>query len=151
MKVAIASDHAGFTLKEALRARLAEQGHQVLDYGTHDTESTDYPDYASIVARQVAEGKADRGVLVCSTGAGMSIAANKIRGVRAALAANPDEVRLTRSHNDANVLALGAKFTDAAEAEEMVRIFLETGFEGGRHARRVAKIAQLEQQEAHNQ
>jgi ribose 5-phosphate isomerase B len=96
------------------------------------------------VGRAVASGSADRGVLVCATGVGMSIAANKISGVRAALAVNSEEVRLTRQHNDANVLALGAKYTDAARADEYVRLFLETGFEGGRHQRRVDKISQME-------
>ena len=147
MKVAIGSDHAGFALKESLRERLSAQGHQVLDYGTHGTESTDYPDYAAIVARQVSSGAADRGVLVCSTGAGMAIAANKICGVRAAVGMDPAQVRLSREHNDANILAFGAKFTELGPAGEMLDVFFDTAFEGGRHARRVAKIAQLERQE----
>src|SRR5688572_222100 len=110
MKIAIAADHAGFQLKEKLRDSLRQRGHETMDLGTTSEESTDYPDYAAAVAREVASGRADRGLLVCSTGVGMSIAANKVPGVRAALGTNPEEVRLTRAHNNANVLALGAKF-----------------------------------------
>ncbi|MFN7924946.1 MAG: ribose 5-phosphate isomerase B [Bryobacteraceae bacterium] len=150
MKIAIGADHAGFTLKEQLRQWLAARGHEVMDCGTGNGESTDYPDYAALVARRVTEGAVDRGILVCSTGVGMSIAANKVPGIRAALAVNPEEVHLTRSHNDANVLALGARYTDSATAEQMVDVFLNTEFEGGRHARRVAKIARLEEEMNHN-
>ncbi len=122
-------------------------GHEVVDFGTESTESCDYPDFAQPVGREVAQGRSDRGILVCSTGIGMAIAANKIDGVRAAPAQSEDEVRLTREHNDANVLTLGAKYLDEARAVGLIRIFLETGFLGGRHARRVAKIALLEQKE----
>jgi ribose 5-phosphate isomerase B len=146
MKIAIGADHAGFALKEQLRQKLAEEGHQVVDYGTHNTDSTDYPDYATPVAHDVAEGRADRGILVCYTGVGMSISANKVRGVRAALGTNVEEVRLVRGHNDANVLTLGARFTQPEDAEAMVDAFLETQFEGGRHARRVNKITAMEQE-----
>jgi len=145
MRIAIGADHAGFLLKEHLRDALVRAGHAVQDCGTHNEASTDYPDYAAAVATLVSDDEADRGVLVCFTGAGMAIAANKIPGIRATLGWNPEEVRLTRAHNDANVLTLGAKFTDPALSEELLRIFLETPFEGGgRHGRRVAKIAQLE-------
>jgi ribose 5-phosphate isomerase B len=144
MKIAIGADHAGFRLKERLRNRLAERGHEVVDSGTSSEESADYPDFAEKVAGQVARGEADRGILVCSTGVGMSIAANKVRGIRAALAVNPEEVALVRSHNDANVLALGARYTAEPEAEAMVDVFLSTPFEGGRHARRIGKIAGIE-------
>jgi ribose 5-phosphate isomerase B len=147
MKIAIGADHAGFHLKEALRRKLIESGHQVVDVGTHSTDSTDYPDFAAAVARQVARGDADRGILVCSSGVGMSIAANKIRGIRAALGVNAEEVTLTRSHNDINVLALGAKFTDPVTAAHLVDIFLQTPFDGGRHERRLKKVADLESQE----
>ena len=124
---------------------LREAGHNVIDEGTNSTESTDYPDYAATVGRAVADGSADRGILVCGTGVGMTIAANKIHGVRAALAVNFDEVQLTRRHNDANVLALGANYTDAKTANQFVMLFLETEFErGGRHERRVEKIIELE-------
>jgi ribose 5-phosphate isomerase B len=144
MRIAVGADHAGFLLKERLRQKLSELGHEVVDYGTTSTESVDYPDFAEKVARDVAEGNADRGLLVCSTGVGMSIAANKVPGVRAALGVNPEEVRLTRSHNDANVIAFGATYTDPAEAEKMLGVFLTTDFDGGRHERRVEKIRKLE-------
>lgn len=142
----MAADHAGFVLKERLRRRLVEEGHEVIDFGTTSGDSCDYPDYAQGAARDVAQGHSDRGVLVCSTGIGMSMAANKVHGVRAALAVGEDEVRLTREHNDANVLTLGARSLDEDRAMDLIRIFLETEFQGGRHARRVAKIAQLEEQ-----
>jgi ribose 5-phosphate isomerase B len=145
MRISIGADHAGFSLKEKLRARLASEGHEVVDYGTDSPESVDYPDFAQPVARDVAGGRADRGLLVCSTGIGMAMAANKIHGVRAAPAQSDDEVRFTREHNDANVLTLGAKYLDEARAMELIDIFLDTEFAGGRHARRVAKIAQLEE------
>ncbi len=146
MKIAIGADHAGFSLKESLREALAKKGLEIVDFGTASGDSTDYPDYAEKVARAVAAGEVDRGLLVCSTGVGMSMAANKVHGVRAALAYNTEEVGLTRAHNDANVLAIGAKYTTAAQAEEMVDVFLKTPFDGGRHERRVKKIMALEQQ-----
>jgi ribose 5-phosphate isomerase B len=144
MKIAIGADHAGFSLKEKLRQKLAEEGHEVADFGTDSLDSCDYPDYAQRVAREVAQGRTDRGILVCSTGIGMAMAANKVDGVRAAPAQNDDEVQFTREHNDANVLTLGAKYMDEARAMELIDIFLNTEFAGGRHARRVAKIMQLE-------
>jgi ribose 5-phosphate isomerase B len=144
MRIAIGADHAGFTLKNDLRDALRAAGHEVADLGTDSTASTDYPDYALIVARQVAAGEADRGVLVCGTGIGMSIAANKVHGIRAALGTNPEEVRLVREHNNANVLTFGEKFIDAPAAERLTKIFLETPFEGGRHERRVEKIMAME-------
>jgi ribose 5-phosphate isomerase B len=146
MKIAVGADHAGFALKEELASLLRNQGHQVVDLGTNSPDSTDYPDYAGAVGRSVASGTADRGVLVCGSGVGMSIAANKVRGVRAVLGYNADEVRLTRAHNDANVLTLGARFTEPAVAAELMQIFVGTAFEGGRHARRVEKIAKLEEE-----
>jgi ribose 5-phosphate isomerase B len=145
MKIAIAADHGGFILKEKLRCQLAGSGHTVVDFGTDSTASCDYPDFAHAVAEAVSEGRADRGILLCTTGIGMAMAANKIAGVRAAPAQSEDEVRLTREHNDANVLTLGAKYVDERRALELIRVFLETEFSGGeRHVRRVAKIAQLE-------
>jgi RpiB/LacA/LacB family sugar-phosphate isomerase len=146
MKIAIAADHAGFVLKQSLCERLRAAGHEVADYGPPGTEPVDYPDFAAAVARHVAGGTADRGILVCSTGVGMSIAANKVAGVRAALGTSVDEVRLVREHNDANVLTLGSRFTAEPDAAEMVETFLATPFAGGRHARRVAKIAELDRQ-----
>jgi len=147
MKIAVGADHAGYTLKERLLEKLKAEGHEVADYGTHSTESTDYPDYAAAVGRAVAKNEAEMGLLVCSSGVGMSIAANKIHGVRAALGTNTDEVSYTRRHNDANVLAIGAMYTDEATATQLLDTFLTTGFEGGRHARRIGKINQLEQEE----
>lgn len=147
MKIAIGSDHAGFDLKEQLRDGLRAAGFEVTDLGTASAESTDYPDYAAAVARAVRDGEAAKGILVCSSGVGMSIAANKIKGIRAALGTHPEEVSFVRRHNDANVLAIGAKYTDAALARELVNIFLTTEFEGGRHQRRLDKIKVLEQTE----
>lgn len=147
MKIAIGSDHAGYSLKEQLRRRLAEKGNEVVDFGTTSPESTDYPDYAAKVAHEVAAGRADRGILVCSTGVGMSIAANKVPGIRAALATNPEEVHLTRAHNDANILTLGARFSNIDASTELVDVFLRTPFDGGRHQRRVDKITALERAE----
>ncbi|MCX6594809.1 MAG: ribose 5-phosphate isomerase B [Acidobacteria bacterium] len=146
MKIALGADHAGFQLKEHLRQHLLQQGHHVVDVGTSSEESTDYPDYAAQVAQQVAQGEAECGLLVCSTGVGMSIAANKVDGIRAALAVNEDEVRLTRAHNNANILAIGARFTSPEEADKYADVFLSTAFEGGRHQRRLDKVSQLEQQ-----
>jgi ribose 5-phosphate isomerase B len=144
MKIAIGSDHAGFVLKEQLRDRLKSQGHDVTDFGTNSTESVDYPDFAEKVSEAVVHGQADKGILICSSGVGMSIAANKINGIRAALGTNEDEVSYVRRHNDANVLAIGAKYTEPALAEKISDVFLSTEFEGGRHARRLEKIKKLE-------
>ena len=145
MRIAIAADHGGFILKEKLKGRLAGMGHDVVDFGTDSTESCDYPDYAQAVGESVAEERSDRGLLICTTGIGMAMAANKISGVRAAPAQSEDEVRLTREHNDANVLTLGAKYVDERRALELIHVFLETEFSAGvRHVRRVAKISQME-------
>jgi ribose 5-phosphate isomerase B len=145
MRIAIGSDHAGFALKEQLRDRLEKAGLEVADLGTNTPDSTDYPDYAEAVAGQVASGQADRGILVCYTGVGMSMAANKVKGIRAALCSNADQAQLARAHNDANVLTLGAKYTDYPLAGEIVDAFLATEFEGGRHGRRVGKITSIEE------
>ena len=134
----------GFLSRRQLRRKLADEGYEVVDFGTGSAESCDYPDFAQSVGRDVAQGRSDRGILVCSTGIGMAMAANKVDGVRAAPAQNDDEVKFTREHNDANVLTLGAKYMDDPRAMELIDIFLKTEFAGGRHARRVAKIAQLE-------
>jgi ribose 5-phosphate isomerase B len=146
MNIAIGADHAGFVLKQEVAENLRQAGHTVIDEGTDSTAPADYPDYAAAVGRAVADGSAERGILVCGTGVGMAIAANKIHGVRAALAVNPEEVQLTRQHNDANVLALSAKYTSPGSANQFVKLFLETAFEGGRHERRVNKIMQLERE-----
>ena len=144
MKISIGADHAGFLLKERLRQKLIADGHQVADRGTDSEQSCDYPDFAAAVARDVAAGLSECGVLVCGSGVGMSIAANKISGVRAALGTSEEQVRLTRAHNDANVLALGSRTVEAPEAERMVDAFIQAEFLGGRHLRRVALIAGLE-------
>ena len=144
MKIALAADHAGFRLKEHLRDYLTSGGHEVVDFGTGSDASTDYPDYASRAGQSVSSGECELGVLVCYTGVGMSISANKVPGVRAAVAANEETVELTRRHNDANMLAIGAKFTVPEQAERYVEVFLGTAFEGGRHSRRVGKIADIE-------
>src|SRR5437763_132849 len=138
MKIAIGADHAGFPLKEELRQKLTDNGYDVVDFGTGNVESCDYPDFAQSVGRDVAQGRSDRGILVCSTGIGMAMAANKVDGVRAAPGQSDDEVRFTREHNDANVLTLGAKYMDENRAMQLIDIFLNTEFVGGRHARRVA-------------
>ena len=144
MKVAIGSDHAGFTLKERLRQTLAGWGHEVTDMGTDSTASTDYPLFAAKVARAVSDGAVERGVLVCGTGIGMAIAANRMPKVRAAACVDIFSVRLARGHNDANVLALGARVVHRGLATRLVRLFLTTPFGGGRHERRVQKIMALE-------
>jgi len=143
VRIAVGADHRGFTLKEELKAWLAARGHEVLDFGTDSAERVDYPDYAFKVARAVVRRQVDRGILICSTGIGMSIAANKARGVRAALADSVRLARLSREHNDANVLCLGADFVSAAEARRIVGVWLKTEFAGGRHARRVRKLERV--------
>ena len=139
--VAIAADHAGFDLKEVLKAELLALGCEVLDLGTMGPQSVDYPDFAEAVAKALADGRASRGVLVCGTGIGISIAANRNPGVRAALCHSGLEARLAREHNDANVLALGARLTGLEVARDTLRAFLDTEFEGGRHQGRVAKFS----------
>ncbi|HUJ69500.1 MAG TPA: ribose 5-phosphate isomerase B [Syntrophorhabdales bacterium] len=143
MKIALGSDHAGYELKEAVKASLSGD-HAVTDAGTDSTDSVDYPDFALSVARLVAEGKVDRGILVCGTGIGMSVAANKVRGIRAALAFDLYTAMQSRRHLDANILVLGAGVTGRALALEIVARWLETPFEGGRHSRRIEKIRRLE-------
>jgi ribose 5-phosphate isomerase B len=140
VKIAVGSDHAGYELKQRLAQALQRQGHDVLDLGTHGTQSVDYPDFAGAVAGAVAGGRAERGLLVCGTGIGMSIRANREPGVRAAKCNDPLEARMARAHNDANVLCLGARVLDPSVAEELLSLFLSTPFEGGRHAIRVAKL-----------
>ncbi|MGE5584650.1 MAG: ribose 5-phosphate isomerase B [Bacillota bacterium] len=141
MRVAIGSDHAGFEMKESLKEYVKSLGHEIEDFGAPSCDPVDYPDIGYRVAKDVASGRFDRGVLICGTGIGMSIVANKVPGVRAALAGDVESARLAREHNDANVLALGARILRLDLAREIVRVFLETGFAGGRHARRVEKIA----------
>jgi ribose 5-phosphate isomerase B len=147
MKIAVGSDHAGFSLKERVRPILEQAGHEVVDVGTDSDESTDYPRYASQAARMVAEGEADRAVLCCGSGVGVSIVANKVDGVRAVNAHDPDEAEMSRRHNDANVLALAGRRLEEGDAAEIVERFLETEFEGGRHERRVDQISAVERGE----
>lgn len=139
--IAIANDHAGTELKRILVAMLAERGFQVVDLGTGGPESVDYPDFAAAMAKALAEGKADRGVLICGTGIGIAMAANRFRHVRAAPVHDLSSARLAREHNDANVIALGARFTGVELAKECLDTFLNTPFAGGRHAGRVAKMS----------
>ncbi|MDP8246988.1 MAG: ribose 5-phosphate isomerase B [Candidatus Tritonobacter lacicola] len=144
MKIAIGSDHGGYGLKEEIKRKLEEKGIEILDCGCFSEESCDYPDFAEKVARAVGSGEVERGILVCKTGIGMAIAANKVTGVRAANCRTVDDARLSRQHNDSNVLALGAGVVDPARAKEIVDTWLETPFEGGRHQKRVDKISGME-------
>ena len=140
MKLALASDHGGFHLKKALLKFLDSRQIGVVDLGTTSEDSVDYPDYAAQVARQVAEGKVDGGVLVCGTGIGMAITANKFKGVRAAVVSDPYTAQMSKEHNNANVICIPARFVTVEEAEEFVNVFLNSSFEGGRHQKRVEKI-----------
>jgi ribose 5-phosphate isomerase B len=141
MKIAIGCDHAGFVYKDGLVALLQGQGHMVLDFGTNSPDSVDYPDFAHAVADSVESGQADRGILLCGSGNGVAITANKHAGVRCALCWTEEIAALARQHNNANVIALPARFVTEILAQAMVRIFVATAFEGGRHGRRVDKIA----------
>ncbi len=144
MRIALGADHAGFELKERLKGFLDELRVPYMDLGCSSPEPVDYPDIAAAVARKVAARAVDRGILVCGTGIGMAVAANKIRGIRAASACSTEAVKLARGHNDLNVLALGARITPADTALAFVRTFLDTPFDGGRHQRRIDKISSLE-------
>jgi len=144
MRVAIGADHKGFELKQKVKEILAKLGCEVVDFGAHSTESVDYPDFGFKVAHAVVKGEVDFGITVCWTGNGMNIAVNKVKGIRAGLALNPNMAYLTRSHNDANIMTLAAKYTPEDQLEEIIRIFLETKFEGGRHIPRLEKIRQAE-------
>ena len=144
MRVAIGADHAGYELKERVKRLLEARGHEVRDMGTTSTESTDYPIYAFRVAEAVRDAAADRGVLICSTGNGIAIAANKVEGVRAAICANAGQAELSRRHNDANVLVLGSSCVAVSDLEPTVDAWLSAPFDGGRHARRVGLITEYE-------
>ncbi len=145
MKIAMGSDHAGFELKEAVKSRLQSDGHEVEDVGTHSAESTDYPPFAARAAELVAAGKAERGVIVCGSGNGVAIVANKVDGIRAVNAHDVDEAEMCRRHNDANVVTLSGQRLAPDDAGRIVDTFLSTGFEGGRHERRVNEITDVEQ------
>ena len=140
MKISLASDHGGLQLKNDVAAYLKQLGHEVRDFGTYSLDSCDYPDFAKPAALAVAKGECERGIVVCTTGIGVSMVANKVRGVRCALCVNDDMAKMTRAHNNANVIALGQKYVDLETAKKIVDAFLNTEFEGGRHATRVGKI-----------
>ncbi|MEC9464740.1 MAG: ribose 5-phosphate isomerase B [Myxococcota bacterium] len=144
MKIALGSDHGGMKLRQLIAEHLSEAGHTIADHGTDSSESCDYPKFAELVSRSVASGEAELGILVCGSGIGMSIAANKIEGVRAALCFNTYMGRMTRMHNDANVLCLGERVLGQGTALSVVDAFVSTSFEGGRHQRRLDLITQLE-------
>ncbi len=144
MKVAIASDHGGYELKENIKALLIELGVDYTDYGADDLSTVDYPDYVRPVTNAVKQQEVDRGILICGTGIGMSIAANKVNGIRAALVGDCYSAKVTRQHNDSNVLCLGGRTTGLHVALDIVRIWLESEYEGGRHAKRVDKICRIE-------
>ena len=148
VRIAIGSDHAGFGLKEEVAPILESAGHEVIDVGTDSEESVDYAQFAAPAARLVAEGGAERAVLVCGSGVGVSIVANKVDGVRAVNAHDPEEAEMSRRHNNANVLALAGRRLEADEARAIVERFLDTDFEGGRHERRVGQISAVERGEA---
>ncbi|MBH61003.1 MAG: ribose 5-phosphate isomerase B [Alphaproteobacteria bacterium] len=139
--IVIASDHAGYELKETLKQELSEMGFEVLDLGTDSQESVDYPDFGHAAAEAIVSGRAERGVIVCGTGIGISIAANRHPGVRAALCHDAELAKLSREHNDANLLAMGGRTTEVDVARACLKSFLETPYEGGRHDRRIAKLA----------
>ena len=145
--IAIASDHGGFELKQEIMKHLESKGLEYKDYGTYTTDSCDYPIYGEAAARAVASGECEKGIVICGTGIGISISANKVKGIRAALCADCYSAEYTRLHNDANILALGARTTGSGLALKIVDTFLSTEFEGGRHARRVALISEIEEKE----
>ena len=145
MKIAIGSDHGGFKLKEEIKAMLTEKEFDFQDFGTHSTESVDYPDISRNIAEAVASGDYDRGIIICGTGIGVSIAANKIKGIRAALCHDVFSAQMSREHNDANILTMGERVVGPGLARMIVETWLGTEFAGGRHGRRVCKIAELEE------
>lgn len=144
MKISIGSDHAGFELKEKMKKFIEELGHEYVDFGTNSNESVDYPDFALKVAESVASKESDRGILICGAGIGMSMAANKVPGIRAALCTDPEMARLSREHNNANILTFGARLMDEDTVKEIVRVFLTTDFAEDRHLRRIDKIKEIE-------
>ena len=147
MKIAIGCDHGGYALKLAVKKHLEEKGYEVVDYGCHSTESVDYPVYGEKVGRAVAGGECELGVLICGTGIGISLAANRVKGVRAAVCSEPYSAEMTRRHNNANIIAFGARVVGEGTAMTIVDAFLETEHEGGRHAERVKLIMKLEQEQ----
>ena len=148
MRIALGADHAGYELKNTIRQYLASKGAVVTDEGTNSGDSVDYPDFALKVAQDVIAGKVDTGILVCGTGIGMAMAANKVHGIRAAAADTEFEAQMAREHNNANILTMGARVIDAAMAEKIVDVWLTAQFAGGRHQRRVDKIMEIEKSES---
>lgn len=146
MKIAIGSDHGGYDLKEQVKTWLQEMGHEVEDFGCYSKESCDYPDFGAAAARAVASGQCEKGVVICTTGIGISMTANKVKGIRCALCADPWSAEMTRRHNDANMLAMGAGVVGPQLARQILEAFLTHDFEGGRHQRRVDKLMALENQ-----
>lgn len=145
MRIALGSDHGGYALKCKIKEHLESRGYECVDFGCHSLESCDYPDFGEAAARAVAAGDCPRGIVICTTGIGISIAANKVRGIRCALCSDPLSAEMTRRHNDANMLAMGAGMVGPNLAERIVEVFLHTDFEGGRHARRVGLITEMEE------
>ncbi len=145
MRIAIGSDHAGFPMKEIIKEYLRSLGHEVLDMGTHSAQSVNYAEFAEKVAREVASGRAQRGILICGTGIGMAIAANKVGGIRAALVHSEYTAKMAAMHNDANIITFGGRVEGPQEAKRFVKIWLETPFEGGRHNKRLEKITEMEE------
>jgi len=143
-KIALGCDHAGFEMKEAIKEYLGKSGYEVRDFGTYSAQSVDYPDFGIAASEAVAKGGYDYGIVICGSGIGISIAANKVKGIRAALACDKERAGLARMHNNANVLALGARFTNIDDAKEIVKVFLTTSYEGQRHEKRVLKISEYE-------
>ncbi len=140
MKISMGADHGGFELKEFLKDYLTKKGFEIIDRGTNSEESVDYPDFAKLVAKDILDNKAEKGVVICGTGIGISISANRFKGIRAALVHSKEYAKLSREHNDANVLALGGRFTTKEDAKTFADIFFSTEFEGGRHLRRINKM-----------
>jgi RpiB/LacA/LacB family sugar-phosphate isomerase len=148
MKISMGADHAGYLLKDRIRQYVTECGHEVIDEGTHSSDSVDYPDFALKVAQRVAAGEAERGILVCGSGIGMAITANKVAGIRAANIGSEYEAQMSREHNNLNVITLGARILEESAARQIVQIWLETPFSGGRHSGRLGKIHDFEKTSA---
>ena len=144
MKIALGCDHGGYELKEYIKSVIEKMGHEYVDFGCYNLDSCDYPDFGAAAAKAVAAGECEKGIVVCTSGIGISITANKVKGIRCAHCADCLQAEMTRRHNDANVMAIGAGFTGKNMAERMVQVFLTTGFDGGRHERRVDKVMALE-------
>ena len=144
MKIAVAADHGGFELKNIIKEYLTEKGNEIVDFGTNSPESVDYPDYALLCAREVVSGNVDFGILFCGTGVGISIAANKVKGIRCALCPSPEIASLTKEHNNANIISLGGRFTSPEYAKEIVDAYMSAQFAGDRHQKRINKISDIE-------